>query len=232
MIWCLHGNISLAADWDILNQHESSSFKGQTIRKVDLWRYQECRSIGLEEFGEIFASEVAAQDDEPYLIGYSMGGRLALHALLAKPDLWKGVTLISAHPGLKTEKERVRRRASDAVWSTKALKMKWGAFLNEWNSQEVLNSVAKGLANRQLLQPRSQAIARAFNAWSLGNQKNHSEMVSKVSCPVKVITGERDYKYTELCKVFNFPDMETFVIKHAGHRTLWDNPEECFDSFP
>jgi len=75
----------MPADWDILSS-EGSPFQGELIRKVDLWRFQECRSIGLQELGEIFSSEVAAQDEAPVLIAYSMGARLALHALLARPD--------------------------------------------------------------------------------------------------------------------------------------------------
>jgi len=104
----------MTSDWDILS--ELPSMQEQTIRKVDLWRYLACRSIGLQEFGEVFASEVVAQDPEPYLVGYSMGGRLALHSLIAQPKLWKGATIISAHPGLSTEEERVARRRKDAEW--------------------------------------------------------------------------------------------------------------------
>lgn len=226
MIWCLHGNLGLAGDWDLLSSHEESPFKGEIIRKVDLWRYQDCRSIGLAEFGEIFSSEVSAQDEEPTLIGYSMGGRLVLHALLANPTLWKRVILISVHPGLSTEEERKARRISDAEWSAKALSMNWTDFLKAWDEQEVFLKRPDSLQDRHLLQPRAQAVARAFNAWSLGEQEDLREKVSVLSCPVTLITGEQDRKYSSLGTEFSFLKAEHHRIPEAGHRTLWENPEE------
>ena len=223
MIWCLHGNIGRGQDWSLLSQLELTV----PVRKVDLWRFQECESIGLEKFGELFSSEVQAQDSEPYLIGYSMGGRLALHAALAAPHLWKGVGLISTHPGLKTESERIRRRQTDAEWSVKAHRVKWSHFLQEWNAQAVLDSPTENIGSREGLFTRRHAIARAFNAWSLGSQDDLREASSAVSCPVSLITGERDPKYTSLNAEFQFPNCSHHVISGAGHRTLWDAPSLC-----
>lgn len=50
------------------------------------------------------------------LIGYSMGGRLALYLGLHFPNFFAGVILESASPGLKTEIERERRRELDQKW--------------------------------------------------------------------------------------------------------------------
>ena len=228
MIWCLHGNIGLPADWDILSS-ELSPFKGEVIRKVDLWRFQECRSIGLVEFGEIFSSEVAAQDQAPILIGYSMGARLALHAMSARPDLWKAVVLISAHPGLKDKDEQKARLVSDAEWSAKALSKDWGRFLAEWNDQTVLGEVPDGLSDRYLLQPRAQSVARAFNAWSLGGQEDFREKVTDVMCPARLIVGEEDWKYRSLASELQLPNASIEVIPKAKHRPLWEQPSATLD---
>lgn len=223
MIWCLHGNIGHPSDWDILN-NSGHNLTGEIIRKVDLWRYLDCRSIGLEEFGDIFTSEVAAQDPNPYLIGYSMGGRLALNALTAQPNLWRGAALISTHPGLKTEEEKVTRRTNDAIWSAKALQSKWSDFLEEWNTQSVLGDLPTGMADRHLLQPRSLAVARAFCAWSLGEQRDFRELSRTIPCPITLITGEEDKKFTQLATEFNFPNSLAITIPTAKHRPLWENP--------
>ena len=47
------------------------------------------------------------------LVGYSMGGRIALHVALSRPERVRRLVLESASPGLDTEEERVERRASD-----------------------------------------------------------------------------------------------------------------------
>ena len=209
----------MASDWDVLSNHPS--MRDQVVRKVDLWRYLSCRSLTLEEFGEVFASEVKAQDPDPYLIGYSMGGRLALHSLIASPKIWKGATIISAHPGLVTEREREKRRIKDAEWSALALKGDWSEFLSAWNKQAVLGELPKGMADRYLLQPRSQEIARAFCAWSLGTQQDLRNAFEQVTCPIKLVTGERDEKYTGLAQEMSFPNAERIVIPETGHRPIW-----------
>ena len=225
MIWCLHGNVGMASDWDHLAS--LPALKGQIVRKVDLWRYLACRSIGLEEFGEIFSSEVAAQDPDPYLMGYSMGGRLALHALIAAPQVWRGATIMSAHPGLRSEEERTARRIKDAAWSALALRGDWSDFLAAWNAQGVLGGLPDGMPDRYLLQPRSQEVARGFCAWSLGTQADLRNSLMGVTCPVKLVTGERDEKYTQLAQEMELPNAERIVIPNAGHRPLWENPQGC-----
>lgn len=228
MIWCLHGNVGMAADWDILSDPESP-FKGQIIRKVDLWRYQECRSIDLEEFGKVFASEVAAQDEAPVLIGYSMGARLALHALKAAPKLWKSAILMSVNPGLSDESQKVARRKRDAEWSAMALQSDWQTFLQSWNAQAVLGEIPHTLGDRRGLQTRSQAVARAFCSWSLGNQSNMRDALSEVEGEVALMTGGEDEKYTNLSKEIVGSCISRHVVPGAGHRFLWESPSETFN---
>src|SRR4051794_22462088 len=57
---------------------------------------------------------LAALVDVPHVLaGYSMGGRVALHAALARPQLVQRLVLVGAGPGLATEAERAERRAAD-----------------------------------------------------------------------------------------------------------------------
>ena len=227
MIWCLHGNIGMVSDWDVLSA-SGSPLRGQVIRKVDLWRYQECRAIGLKEFGEVFASEVAAQDKEPILVAYSMGARLALQALQAAPKLWKAAVLMSVHPGLEDDGQKVARRQKDAEWSAMALQSDWKGFLTAWNAQAVLGEPPEGLGDRRLLQPRSHAIARAFCSWSLGAQPDMRSALSEVEAPVKLMIGSLDTKYCALAESFVGECFSHYMVSDTGHRFLWENPEKTF----
>src|SRR4051812_16270010 len=57
---------------------------------------------------------LAALVAEPHVLaGYSMGGRVALHAALARPALVQRLVLVGASPGLADAKERADRRAAD-----------------------------------------------------------------------------------------------------------------------
>ena len=108
MIWALHGAVGMAADWRQFAAAMPSHLGG--VRRLDLWRFLDCCPMSLDECGRALAEEIKRIDPEPTLIGYSMGGRLALHAMLNQPGLWKSAVIISAHPGLKNESDRVERR--------------------------------------------------------------------------------------------------------------------------
>src|SRR3990167_10842963 len=115
MLWCLHGFLGGGADWDpfepafadlgIAMAPRPEFFKGPLP------------ALTLAEWGERFAKKVAQEDDAPIVMGYSMGGRLALHALLASPALWRGAVIIGAHPGFADPKARAERQAGDEKWA-------------------------------------------------------------------------------------------------------------------
>ncbi|MEM9235255.1 MAG: alpha/beta fold hydrolase [Verrucomicrobiota bacterium] len=236
-IWCLHGAMGTAEDWRGL------AVPGWAVKRVDLWRFLDCCPLSLAEFGAALNREAAATEGRKVLLGYSMGGRLALHALLelerdAPPTDWSGTlqprwdaaVVVSAHPGL--DEGREARRATDAEWAAMALKGDWGEFLAKWEGQSVLSGAAKGLGDRRNLEPRRQAVARSFMDWSLGVQEALTDRVEEIDCPLLWVAGERDAKFRELAERVergrNAPSpFELRVAPGAGHRVPW----EC-DEFP
>ena len=79
MIWFLHGAVGQAGDWDDFSKQLAA--EGKTSRAVDLWRFLECEGMSISDWAEAFNAEVeAVGEEENILVGYSMGGRLALHA--------------------------------------------------------------------------------------------------------------------------------------------------------
>ncbi len=88
-----------------------------------------------EGYGARALFEIASQDRHPLICGYSLGGRLAMQAVLAHPPLWKGAIFVSANPGLEHEEERAARRAKDAEWAVQCLSASWENFLKEWDAQ-------------------------------------------------------------------------------------------------
>lgn len=225
MIWALHGAVGRAADWRAYAASLPSALGG--VRRLDLWRFLDCCPMPLEEFGATLAGEITRADPAPVLVGYSMGGRLALHALRARPDLWKAAIIISAHPGLSDEAERVERREKDAEWSALALKGEWAEFLQRWETQAVI-AAAGEMPDRYPLKDRRASIARSFIDWSLGAQADLSKGLIGVTCPVLWLTGERDGKFTELARnvVPDIPRAEHIVVPGCGHRVPWEKPQE------
>ena len=229
MIWALHGAVGMAADWREFAASLPAELQG--VRRLDLWRFLDCCPMPLGKFGNTLAEEVKRIDPAPTLVAYSMGGRLALHALLAQPDLWKAAVIVSAHPGLSEESDRVERRKKDAEWSTAALKGEWSDFLRKWNAQDVLGDTGD-MADRAVLKTRRASIARSFVDWSLGAQADLVPQLDKITCPVLWLTGARDAKFTDIAQnaVSRMPNAKHQIIPDCGHRVPWEKPKEFAQS--
>ncbi len=194
-IVALHGNLGMPDDWLELEQ-----LSGLTFDKRCLW--------------EPGALEFAAGD---ILLGYSLGGRLALQAAVAEPEKFSRVIVLSAHPGLATEGERKARRLQDAVWAERALTLPWAEFLHRWDAQDVLGASAK---DRSGLERYRQEISRSFTQWSLGRQADLRDGLQHLSCPLWWITGAEDAKFTELAATAGSGNH--VAVAGAGHRVHFD----------
>lgn len=214
MIHCLHGNLGSSRDWEVFD----GKFDLEIVAP-DLWSLIESGSASLPEAGAKIA-EAAEKDD--VLLGYSMGGRLALHALLAAPRKWRAAIIISAHPGLIEGHEA--RLVSDARWAGLA-RDDWEDFLKKWNGLDILatkSSTMPGL--HQTGRDRQIEVARAFHDWSLGTQKDLRPQFPMLDLPILWITGEFDEKFTRLAKeaVALLPNARHLIVPTAGHRVPWE----------
>jgi 2-succinyl-6-hydroxy-2,4-cyclohexadiene-1-carboxylate synthase len=220
-LWCLHGAVGQAADW------QGFAVPGWAVKRVDLWRFLACCPMTMPEFGRALNAEARAVEGKQVLVGYSMGARLALHALLDGGP-WDAAVLVAPNPGLESEAERAARREGDAEWASRALSGEWSDFLDAWNAQPVL---ADSDRRRPLAAPHRREVARSFIDWSLGAQEPLWDRLGEIACPVLWCTGERDGKFTALGEraVPSLRDGERWVAPGAGHRVPWDAPEAFRD---
>ena len=227
-LWCLHGAVGQAGDWQGFGVPEWG------VKRVDLWRFLDCCPMTMPEFGRALNAEAVAAfpstinsqlSTSPLrvLVGYSMGARLALHALLDGGP-WDAAVLVAPHPGLESETERAARRESDAEWAGRALTGDWQEFLALWNAQPVLADSTRLPPAGEL---RRREVARSFIDWSLGAQEPLWERLAEIQCPVLWCVGERDGKFRALAEraVPLLPRGELWGAPGAGHRVPWDAPE-------
>ena len=224
-IWCLHGAVGAASDWRELGKKLAE--QGISTRAVDLWRFLEAGSMTMPEFGKRLNAEAAGEvfrGQKRILMGYSMGGRLALHALLAGGP-WDGVIIISANPGLRDPGESSARRASDAAWAEAALTLPWDSFIEKWNAQPLLGGPMRDVREDKKLIHRRREIARSFVDWSVGNQAPLWARLPEIQQPVLWISGENDSKYTAIAHdVFHLCQKMTVTsAPGCGHRVPWEN---------
>ena len=227
--WCLHGAVGMAADWRTFAKNLAGV--GIGTRAVDLWRFLECQPLPLPEFAAALNADASGRvfrGTGRAMLGYSMGGRLALHTLLETNHPWDAAVIISANPGLENEADRADRRAVDTAWATRALAGEWGKFLADWDAQPVLGSQSiRNPGASGALVMRRREIARSFVDWSLGTQTPLWDRLPEISIPVLWIAGENDAKYRALGEraVSLLPRSRLAIAPAAGHRVPWEAEE-------
>lgn len=230
-LWCLHGAVGMAADWQRFAVIMTAL--GIDVRAVDLWKYLDSGPQSLEEAAARLNVEASANSCKNILVGYSLGGRIALHAILEKFQPWSAAVIISAHPGMEDVAEKLTRKKIDSNWSVKCSDGDWKTFLLEWQDQAILQSKGDQViewGNRELLQSRRKAIARSFIEWSLGCQRNLRIDLPKIDIPLLFLTGERDQKFTELARtcVAKIPSARHQIVDDCGHRVPWEKSQFFF----
>lgn len=224
--WCLHGAVGMASDWRGFAKALAAT--AISSRAVDLWRFLDCCPLPLTEFGKTLNAEAGVEvfrGSGRALLGYSMGGRLALHSLLEQDHPWQAAVIVSAHPGLENEAERSSRRASDAEWATRALAGNWQEFFTAWNAQSLLGTtpLRDNQASGSLVMRRRE-IARSFVDWSVGVQEPLWDRLNEIAVPVLWIAGENDPKFLALAEraVSLMPNAHFAIAPGAGHRVPWE----------
>ncbi len=227
--WCLHGAVGMAADFRKFSQHMADA--KYSTRAVDLWRFLSCDPMPLPKFGPALNADASGntfRGKSRALLGYSMGGRLALHALLEKNHPWQAAIIIGAHPGLEEQEERENRAANDAEWASKALMGSWEEFSDAWNAQPILaNTSIRSAQDINRLALRRREIARSFVDWSLGAQQPLWDRLPEITIPVLWVVGENDSKFLPLADRATqlLPNAKLAIAPNSGHRVPWEAEE-------
>jgi 2-succinyl-6-hydroxy-2,4-cyclohexadiene-1-carboxylate synthase len=199
-IYALHGFLGTPADWDgfFPNVHAPNLFRESPH---PFW-----------EWAQSFNKKIQGNDN--VLVGYSMGGRLALHALIENPSLWKAAIIVSANPGINIENRTID-------WHHKFLNDPWDELMDAWNQQPIF---CGDVVHRREKDFSREILAEAFKAWDVKNQDNLKEQIEALEIPILWIVGELDQKYVAIAKQMNFSGRSKISIApQAGHRVPWQN---------
>lgn len=162
-------------------------------------------------------------------LGYSLGGRVALHLALAQPDLVAGLVLVGAHPGIEDSAEREARRQADDDLSDHLETIGLEAFLDEWLAQPLFASLPPEADQRaERLANDPGALAATLRNLSTGRQVPLWDRLPALAMPVLVLAGERDDKYTRLGRqaVAAIGANAAFeIVPDAGHAAHLEQPE-------
>lgn len=147
------------------------------------------------------ADRVAATVDRSVHIGYSMGGRIALHVALAHPGSVECLVLIGSTAGIDDPAMRSERRQADEDLAVRIGRIGLDAFVEEWLDQPLFRHLPRSA--RFTEQRRRNSVAGL--QWSLrtmgtGAMEPLWDRLDAISCPVLVVAGGQDERYRRLAE--------------------------------
>lgn len=162
---------------------------------------------------------------ECWLIGYSLGGRVAMYAASQGrlPGL-KGIIVEGGHPGLQDEEARKLRLASDNQWAERFRTEPLTRVFDAWYRQPVFASLNE--SQRQALMGlrasnNGSRLADMLMATSLAVQPDLRAALSQRDYAFWYLCGERDAKFRAIAQELAAP---YHLIPHAGHNAHRENP--------
>jgi 2-succinyl-5-enolpyruvyl-6-hydroxy-3-cyclohexene-1-carboxylate synthase len=229
---CIHGFSRDARMWDSLIPLLEDGFP---VFAVDLMGHGASPAPKDDVFPEAYSVEYNtarlfdalgdAGIERCHLIGYSMGGRVALHAAAQEPASFASLILLSASPGIEDPGERAQRLSSDHRLAAEIERDGLEIFVDAWLRTPAFSTLhlrgAEFLhqAKEERMRQNSRGLAGALRGMGQGTQLPLWAMLRSLAMPVQLVAGAHDGKYHALCEIMRtlIPDARLHVVEDAGH---------------
>ncbi|WP_321407388.1 2-succinyl-6-hydroxy-2,4-cyclohexadiene-1-carboxylate synthase [Tolumonas auensis] len=194
----LHGFLGAASDWQPL---------GDLLPEIncvalDLPGHGHAPNPRLRHMADFPAwlqQQLTLRDIRQYhLLGYSLGGRLALQFAATHPAGLQSLLLENAHPGLNSPAERQNRAKADAHWARRFYREALPDVLADWYQQPVFSDLSpqeRTLLIAERSQNTGRSLARMLCRCSLARQADYQGWIKTTSLPMLYLCGEQDLKF-------------------------------------
>lgn len=235
----LHGFTGSAATWT----PHLGAFAGFTTVAVDLLGHgtSDCPPDPRRYRTERCVEDMKALLDklsirQAAVLGYSMGGRVALHLALQAPARLWALVLESASPGIEDAEEREERVRADAALADAIERDGVAAFVDRWQAlplfatQARLPDAARKELRRQRLHNEPRGLANSLRGMGAGSQAPVLARLGEIRVPVLLLAGAADEKYCALAQRMAavLPCARQEIVSEAGHAVHLEQPD-AFD---
>jgi 2-succinyl-6-hydroxy-2,4-cyclohexadiene-1-carboxylate synthase len=190
-----------------------------------------CVDFGSWTFDQRLSEIASRVDDGEAVVGYSMGGRLALRAALRRPTRFGALVLVGASPGIEDEDERRARRLADEHLADWIEHHTIEEFAERWESQPVFASQPPELVAAQRpgrLSHEPPKLAQLLRSGGQGAFEPVWDDLERIDCPVLAVAGELDTKYADTAYRIaeRVKHGRARLVPGAGHAPQLERPAE------
>lgn len=162
-------------------------------------------------------------------VGYSMGGRLALHLALARPTIVTRLVLVSSTAGIADAAGRTARRADDEQRATEIERDGVAAFLERWLALPLFAGLPEDAARFGERQANSaEGLASSLRLAGTGAQSSLWDRLGELPMPVLLVAGALDAKFAAIAEQMAaaIHSAELAIVPDAGHVVHLERPAE------
>jgi 2-succinyl-6-hydroxy-2,4-cyclohexadiene-1-carboxylate synthase len=170
--------------------------------------------------------------EKTHLVGYSMGGRLALHIAARRPERLLSLVTVGAHAGLEESAREGRRRGDEAL-AERIENDGVEAFVDYWGSLPLFAGlerrgpayVAEVRAER--LRNHAAGLACSLRGMGAGVMEPLWDDLAQLSLPCTFVAGQLDHGYVASARrlAAATPNGRIEIVPRAGHSVHQERPE-------
>lgn len=164
-------------------------------------------------------------------VGYSLGGRLALHLALSRPELVERLVLVSTTAGIEDADARQERQAEDEAL---AARIEEGGdealpgFIDEWLAGPLFSSLGEEAADKPArLANTAAGLAASLRRHGTGSQLPLWERLGELEMPVLVVAGGADSRFVDNGQRLTAaigPNALFLLVPEVGHAVPFEQP--------
>ncbi len=245
-IICLHGFSEDVSTWQTLYEQVKKNCHAYALYCIDLMghgkspRPQELECYAMDYLVEKIHDTVQAalhntQYKQYSLLGYSLGGRVAMHYALKYAHELRAIILESSSLGIEDAAQKQERKKQDEKLANIIEQNSIEFFEQYWSqlelfkSQQSLSTKVKLEIKSRRLQNTPQCLANTLRMLGQGNLPYIAEDFFKLNLPKLYICGALDEKYLSVAKDLAPQDIIVKTISRAGHNVHLEQPEIYYE---
>lgn len=225
-----HGFTQTARSWASLQDLLTDRLGQITTTAIDLPGHGGAALVQRDLWGA--ADHLVTLGGHGIYVGYSMGGRICLHAALAHSASVERLVLVGATAGLDSDADRAARRSADNELADTILEIGVPAFIDRWLMNPLFDGLTEETDHRDdRLRNTAEGLASSLQTCGTGTQQPLWTRLNEISVPTLVLVGERDEKFRAIGErlVASLPNGQIAVVPGAGHSVHLEKPHETAD---